>query len=64
MLKIFLKDYRLKNNLSQYQIAEKLETSQAYYSQIETGVKKPSFKMIRKMAKVFNVEESYLRSLL
>ena len=64
MLKQLLKDYRFKHNLTQCQMAEKLETSQSYYCQIETGYKKPSFVFIRKLAKLLNVEESFIRSLL
>lgn len=64
MLKEFLKQYRLKNNLSQQQMADLLKTSQSYYSQIETGYKKPSFVIIRRLANVLNVEESFIRSLL
>lgn len=64
MLKEFLKNYRLKHNLSQKKMAELCGTAQCYYSQIETGVKKPGFTMISKLAKVIGCEESFLRSLL
>lgn len=64
MLGKYLKDYRLSNNLTQTQMAEKLETSQSYYSQLEAGVRKPSFRTISKLAKLLNLEESFIRKLL
>ena len=64
MLGDFLKKYREKNNLTQSEMAEKLNTSQAYYSQIESGVMKPGFSMVRKIAKALDIEESFVRSLM
>ena len=64
MLEEYLKKFREKNNLTQEDMAKKLETTQGNYSQIETGYRKPSFAFIRKLAKVLNVEESFIRSLL
>lgn len=64
MLKEYLKQYRIKHNLSQKQMAEKLDSSQSYYSQIETGDKKPGFTFVRKLAEVLNVSEEFIRSLL
>ena len=64
MLEEFLKKYRLKYNLTQEEMALKIGTSQAYYSQIENGVVKPGFQMVKKIAKVLDVEESFIRSLL
>ena len=64
MLQEYLKQYRVKNNLTQKNMAKLLETAQGYYSEVETGRKKPSFHFIKKLAKVLNVEESFIRSLL
>lgn len=64
MLERYLKKYRLNNNLTQAQMAEKLETSQSYYCQLETGRKKPGFKMINRVAKLLKLDPSFIRSLL
>jgi len=64
MLKEYLKQYRVKHNLTQLDMAKKLNTAQGYYSQIETGDKKPGFSMIRRLAVVLNVSEEFVRSLL
>ena len=64
MLKDYLKKFRVKHNLTQKQMAEKLDTGQGYYSQIETGDKKPGFLMIRKLSEVLEVSEEFIRSLL
>lgn len=64
MLREYLKQYRSKNNITQKQMAKLLDTNQGYYSQIESGSKKPGFYFINKLAKVLNVEPSFIRSLL
>ena len=64
MLGKFLKNYRLKNNLKQSELAEKIGTSQSYYSRIENNVVKPDINMIRKVAKALELEESFIRSLI
>lgn len=64
MLGDFLKKYRVKNNLTQEEMALKLKTSQAYYSQIESGIVSPGFTMVKKIAKALEVEESFIRSLM
>lgn len=64
MLETYLKKYRLNNNLTQEQMAKRLKTSQGYYSHLETGTKKPGISMINRIAKVLNVEPSFIRSLL
>lgn len=64
MLNKYLKNYRVKQNLSQKQMAILLETGQSYYSEIETGKRKPGFVMIRRISKALNLEESFIRSLL
>lgn len=64
MLENYLKKFRIKNNLTQVQMAQKLKTSQTYYCQLETGKKKPGFSMINRIAKLLNLEPSFVRSLL
>ena len=64
MLKEYLRQYRIKHNLTQVEMAKKLDTAQGYYSQIETGDKKPGFTMVRRLASVLNVSEDFIRSLL
>lgn len=64
MLDSYLKKYRLKNNLTQSQMAEMLGTSQGYYSYLENGVRKPGINMINRIAKLLNLEPSFVRSLL
>ena len=50
-----IKFYRMQNNLSQQELAEKCETATNYISEIETGRKFPSIEMIEKLATVLNV---------
>lgn len=63
MLQDYLKKYRMKHNLTQFQMAERLKTSQDYYSQLETGRKKPGHTMIARIAKEIGVSESYISRL-
>ena len=64
MLGEFLKKYREKNNLTQEEMATKIGTSQAYYSQIESEILPPGFTMVKKIAKALDIEESFIRSLM
>lgn len=64
MLGNYLKNYRLKNNLTQAQMAERLGTSQSYYSGLETGRKKPGFGMVDKISKALNLKSSTIRKML
>ena len=64
MLQSYLKKYRLDHNLTQEQMAERLGTSQAYYSMLETGTKTPGISMVNRIAKVLRVEPSFIRSLI
>ena len=52
MLKEYLKQYRLKKNLTQQQMSELLNTSQSYYSRLEKGDRKPGIQMINRIAKL------------
>lgn len=64
MLGDFLRKYREKNNLTQEEMASKIGTSQAYYSQIESGILSPGFTMVKRIAKALDIEESFVRSLM
>lgn len=63
MLQEYLKKYRLKHNLTQKEMAEKLSTTQNYYSQIETGSKRPGHTMICRIADAIGVSVSYISKL-
>lgn len=64
MLGQYLKKYRLDNNLTQEEMAQKVGTSQSYYCQLETGQKKPGIPMVDKIAKALGLEPSFIRRLL
>jgi transcriptional regulator with XRE-family HTH domain len=57
----FLKDYRVEHNLTQKQMAELLGTSRNYYCSLETGKKKPGFRLFGKIAEVLGIPVEYLR---
>lgn len=56
----YLKNYRIKHNLTQNRMAYELGTSQSYYSRIESGKTKPGMLMIRTIAYHIGVSESYI----
>ena len=45
---------RLKNHLTQEQLAEKINVSTVFISQLETSVRKPSLETIRKLSLALN----------
>jgi transcriptional regulator with XRE-family HTH domain len=51
-----LKDLRKQRGISQLQLAERCDSSQAYIAEIEVGKKSPSFDMIERIALALNVE--------
>lgn len=53
----YLKLLRKSHCLTQYELAKKLGISQTYYSQIETGQRKPSISLWRKIHEFFNVSD-------
>ena len=55
-----LKNLRLENNLTQEQLARKLETTRRTYIYYETGKKYPSDDLLNRIAKCFNVETAFL----
>ena len=64
MLGKYLKKYRLDNNMTQNELAEKLNTSQSYYSLIESGKCKPGIEMIKRISNELKLEPSFVRNLL
>lgn len=58
----YLKDQRIKANVTQSDIAKKLKISNAQYvSNFERGVCKPSFQMIRAYIKLCGVSSQDIR---
>lgn len=55
-----LREIRLKKNLSQGDIAEKLGVHRSYISGLERGKRNPSLLTIKKMAKAIGVEPKEL----
>lgn len=55
-----LKELRVYHNLSQKELAEKLEVSQRSISSWETGFRQPDFETFEKISKFFNVTTDYL----
>lgn len=51
---------RKRQNLTQEELAEKLNISQKSISKYETGARKPSFDTLTQMAKLFDVSTDYL----
>ncbi|WAM36577.1 helix-turn-helix transcriptional regulator [Caldicellulosiruptor acetigenus] len=48
-----LKDYRKRMKLTQYEAAEQLNIHKDYLSMIERGKRTPSYKLLTKMAKLY-----------
>lgn len=51
-----LKVFRIRQGLTQKQMAEKLGISESHYSGIERGVQNPSYTVIEAFTKVFGAE--------
>lgn len=60
MLKTRLKSARLKKGLTQKQVAEKLEISQAMYQKWEQGLRNPKQDTIKRLATALEVTPEYL----
>ena len=50
-----LKEYRIKNNMTQQQVAQMIGSDPKYVSQIELGKNKCTLKMLIKFCKAYNV---------
>jgi transcriptional regulator with XRE-family HTH domain len=57
---INLKDYRKLRQISQFQLAEKCDSSQTYIAEIEVGKKFPSPAMIERIASALAIESYFL----
>ncbi len=55
-----IKETRLKSNLTQEQLAEKLQKGTSYISDIERGAKSPSLSLFIKMVNVLNISSDYI----
>lgn len=52
-----LKMYRMKQNLTQKEMATKLGISKSNYVSIELGLTDPSFKFLQRFSEVFNYSD-------
>lgn len=52
-----LKDFRARQELTQKQIADKLEISKSHYVAIELGKVDPSLKLLEKFSNVFEYDD-------
>lgn len=57
---IILKTQRLKEDLTQAQLAQKLGVTKSVISAYETGLRLPSYDILIHIAKIFNVSTDFL----
>ncbi len=55
-----LKTLRLKNNMTQAQLAQKLGLTKSVISAYETGLRLPSYDILIHMARIYKVSTDYL----
>ena len=55
-----LKPLRLKENMTQAQLAKKIGVTKSVISAYETGLRLPSYDILISIAKIFNVSTDYL----
>lgn len=53
MEQLKLKEYRMKNNMTQEDVSKVLNVSQSYYSRLEKGKNFPDSKQIIKLCQIF-----------
>ena len=58
-----LKTLRLKENMTQSQLAQKLGVTKSVISAYETGLRMPSYDILIHIAKIYNVSTDYLLGL-
>lgn len=58
-----LKTLRLKTNMTQSQLAQKLGLTKSVISAYETGLRLPSYDILIHIAKIYNVSTDYLLGL-
>lgn len=61
-MKNFIKDYRIKKNLTQERLAELIGTSKVQISRLETGERRLNMDWLEKIAKALGVREGALIS--
>ena len=59
-LKNILRELRIKNNLTQIDLAKKLNVSTSAITNWEAGIRRPGYESLVKLAKVFRVSTDYL----
>ena len=59
-MKNYIKEYRIKKNLTQEQLAELIGTSKVQISRLETGERRLNMDWIEKIAKALGVQEGAL----
>lgn len=55
-----LKTLRIKKNMTQAQLAQKLDLTKSVISAYETGLRLPSYDVLIHISKIFNVSTDYL----
>ncbi len=58
-----LQEFRHKNNLTQEQMANKLNITVSHYKSIEYGIRNPSFELMEKIKDIFpraNIDKIFL----
>lgn len=58
-----LKTLRLQHNLTQNQLAQKLDVTKSVISAYETGIRMPSYDILLSIARIFKVSTDYLLGL-
>lgn len=58
-----LKTLRLKEDMTQAQLAQKLQLTKSVISAYETGLRLPSYDVLIHISKIFNVSTDYLLGL-
>lgn len=58
-----LKTLRLRDNMTQAQLAQKLQLTKSVISAYETGLRLPSYDVLIHISKIFNVTTDYLLGL-
>ena len=56
-MRVKLKSLRMQKNLTQEQIAAKLQITRAYYTNLEQGRGNPSLKLASKIKEILNYEK-------
>lgn len=55
-MRVWLKKSRTDGNITQFEISKKAGIAQAYYAQIERGLRKPSVEVAKKIAIILNFD--------